>query len=101
MQFLRRQGYKIVTRNFSCQLGEIDIIARQGKTTVFIEVKTRIDCEFGRPEDAITKEKIEHLRRVARFYIQNNADPEGEFRFDLVAIILQNKPRIYLLKDIL
>lgn len=101
LQFLHRKGYKIITRNFSCCLGEIDIIARQGKTTVFIEVKTRSSCAFGLPQDAIKTGKIKHLRRVAQFYIKNCADPDGEFRFDLVAIVLGNKPEIHLIKDIL
>lgn len=101
LKFLCQRGYKIITRNFSCRLGEIDIIAREGKITVFIEVKTRSSGEFGLPQEAINLEKIKHLRRVAQFYISNHANPEGEFRFDVVAVILGDKPRIHLIKDIL
>ena len=92
LQFLRSKGYEIISRNFSCRLGEIDIIARQGKATVFIEVKTRSCSDFGLPEDAIVKKKRRHLWRTAQFYIKNYAHQEDEFRFDLVAILWANKP---------
>jgi len=99
LQFLRRKGYKIIIRNFSCRLGEIDIIARQGETTVFIEVKTRSSCEFGLPQEAIKREKIKHLLRCAQFYIKKYADPEGDFRFDVVSVVLGATAQIYLIKD--
>lgn len=99
LQFLCRNGYKIITRNFSCKLGEIDIIARQGKTTVFIEVKTRSSCEYGTPQDAINPKKIKHLQRSAQFYIKNYAHPEDNFRFDVVSIIYGNTTKIDLIKN--
>ncbi|MBU3933393.1 MAG: YraN family protein [Candidatus Omnitrophica bacterium] len=99
LQFLRRRGYKIITRNFSCRFGEIDIIARQGKATVFVEVKTRSSCGFGLPQDSVRRDKIKHLLRCAQFYIKNYADPEGNFRFDVVAIVLGDTSRINLIKN--
>jgi len=102
LHFLRQRGYKIIARNFSCRFGEIDIIARQGKTTAFIEVKTRTSCEFGLPQEAIRPEKLKHLWRSAQFYIKRYANPEGEFRFDAVAVVLsKDKALIHLIKDIL
>ena len=99
VRFLRRKGYKIITRNFSCQFGEIDIIARQKKTTVFIEVKTRTSCGFGTPEEALNSEKIIHLQRSAEFYIKKSANPEGMFRFDVVSIILEKPPKVCLIEN--
>ena len=100
LQFLRKRGYRILKRNFSCRFGEIDIIARQGKTTVFVEVKTRTSSEFGLPQEAINKEKIKHLWYCAQFYIKNYADPDSQFRFDLVSIILKDKVEISLIENI-
>lgn len=100
LQFLRRNGYRIISRNFCCRLGEIDLIARQGKSTVFIEVKTRSSCEFGLPEDSINPKKIKHLLRCAQFYIKNHAHPEDDFRFDVVSVILgSTTTRINLIKN--
>ena len=99
LQFLRRRGYKIITRNFSCRFGEIDIIARQGKTTVFVEVKTRSSCQFGLPEDSIRRDKIRHLLHSAQFYIKNYANPEEDFRFDVVSIILGDTSQVNLIKN--
>ena len=99
LQFLRRRGYRIIARNFSCRFGEIDIIARQGKSTVFVEVKTRSSCGFGLPEESVRQDKIKHLLRSAQFYIKNYTDPEGNFRFDVVSIILGDTSRINLIKN--
>jgi putative endonuclease len=98
LQFLSRNSYRVVARNFSCCFGEIDIIARQGKTLVFIEVKTRSSVNFGLPEESIRPAKIKHLKRAAQFYIKVCACQEQEFRFDVVAIVLQEKPEIHLIK---
>lgn len=101
LRFLRQAGYKIIAKNFSCRLGEIDIIAREDKTTVFIEVKTRSSCAFGLPEDSLNHNKIKHLYRCAQFYIKKYSNPEGNFRFDVVSIVLEDKLKIYLIKNIL
>ncbi len=100
LQFLRQKGYRIITRNFSCPFGEIDIIARQGKATVFVEVKTRSSCKFGLPQEGIKAEKIKHLLRSAQFYIKKYARPDGDFRFDVVSIILGAPIRIDLIKNV-
>ena len=99
LRFLCQRGYKIIARNFSCRFGEIDIIARQGKVTVFIEVKTRSSCEFGLPEDSIRAKKMKHLLRCAQSYIKNHADPEEDFRFDVVSIVLGDTVQIHLIKN--
>jgi putative endonuclease len=99
LNFLHAHGYKILMRNFSCRFGEIDIIARQGKTTVFIEVKTRSSTEFGQPQDSIGPDKIKHIFRCAQFYIKNNGYSDEEFRFDIISIVLTDKPKIELIRN--
>jgi putative endonuclease len=84
--FLCGRGYDIIQRNFRCRYGEIDLIARQGETLVFIEVKTRMGSGYGAPEEAVTAEKQEHIRRVALFYLQAHPDIDQELRFDVIAI---------------
>lgn len=88
---------EILERNFRSPLGEIDFIARKGKTLVFVEVKTRKSLRTGLPEEAITEEKKERLRKCALLYLtQRGYDPEKTlFRFDVIAVYLNSgKPCI-------
>lgn len=99
VEFLRRKGYRIIARNFSSRLGEIDIIAHEGKTIVFIEVKTRTSCDWGHPQEAIRPDKIKHLLRCAQFYIKKFANPDCNFRFDVVSVLIDYPPQIELVKN--
>jgi putative endonuclease len=85
-KFLRNKGYKIICRNFKCAMGEIDIIARDGKTLVFVEVKTRADDE-PTPEDQVNPNKQHQLTKAARFYLSRYGTPQPPARFDVVAIV--------------
>ncbi len=85
LRWLKSQGYRIVARNWRWRGGEVDLIARDGDYLVFIEVKTRTDEGFGRPEEALTPAKRERLIRAARHYVATYR-PELELRFDVVAI---------------
>jgi len=67
--FLKSKGYKILCMNFRSRLGEIDIIAKDKDSICFIEVKTRRSSNFGLPKDSISKRKINHISRVALYYI--------------------------------
>jgi len=84
---LRRKGYEIVRRGFRLFRGEIDIVARDAGTLVFVEVKTRADEEFGRPEEAVTPSKQRQIRRVARGYLAAHPGAEAGCRFDVVAVL--------------
>lgn len=86
LQFLKEQGYQIVTRNYRWRGGEIDIIARDGDCLAFIEVKMRADEEFGPAEEALTSKKRERLIRTAQHYIARYR-PKVDLRFDVVAIV--------------
>lgn len=103
-EFLKKNGYIIVDRNFRLRMGEIDIIAIEKKenTLVFIEVKTRESFKFGRPEDAITRGKIRSIVKVAQYYkaIKNNLP--DLLRIDAVSVIMRNfgEPKIEHFKNI-
>ena len=88
-RYLRNRGYKIIIRNFRCDLGEIDIVARDGKTLVFVEVKTRA-YEDPAPEDQVNDAKQHQLTKVAKLYLSRYGIPQPPSRFDVVAIIWPN-----------
>jgi len=93
--FLKKQGYKIIDRNYRTPLGEIDLIARHKGTLVFIEVKTRRSSRFGSPQEAVHPAKQERLRTLAEYYLSHKGLGELNIRFDVVAILLHDgKPRI-------
>jgi putative endonuclease len=85
-RFLRNQGYKIIVRNFRCPLGEVDIIARDRDTLVFVEVKTRA-YDDPTPEDQVNTDKRHQLTKAARYYLSRYGQPQPPARFDVVAII--------------
>lgn len=97
-RFLSAKGYEIVTRRFRMFRGEIDIVARDGRTLVFVEVKTRSDESHGRPEEAVTPGKQRQLRRIAQAFLVAHPHPGVACRFDVVAIVLrgggEGPPRI-------
>lgn len=90
VEYLKKQGYKIIERNFRIRGGEIDIIAIDVDTLVFIEVKTRRSHEFGTPFEAITPWKMRSLIKSAEFYKVKHPQLPELMRIDAVGIILQN-----------
>src|SRR6266545_4526859 len=100
-RFLRRLGYTIVARNYRQRAGagEIDIVAVDMDTLVFVEVKARSSEEFGPPENAVDREKRRHLDRVAREYARRAGTEWSHVRFDIIAVVLSKPPRIQHLKD--
>ncbi|HSX58230.1 MAG TPA: YraN family protein [Candidatus Saccharimonadales bacterium] len=98
-EFLRKQGYKIIEQNFRSVFGEIDIIAHDKDTLVYVEVKTRSSSAFGAPEEAVGYKKLQHLLKAAAFYrsVRNNL-PDLE-RIDVVAIET-NTGRVELIKNV-
>jgi putative endonuclease len=81
------RGMTVVERNWRCRLGEIDIIARDGVDTVFVEVKTRSTHDFGHPFEAITPLKLARLRRLAAAWCQATDAPVAGIRIDAVAVL--------------
>ena len=86
--FLRKEGYRILERNYRCPLGEMDIIAREGKTIVFVEVKTRSSDRFGSPQAAIGPQKQRRMTVVALCYLNGQGWLGEPARFDVAAVNL-------------
>lgn len=98
---LRKLGYRILERNVALGRYEMDIIARDGDTIAFVEVKTRRPGGLAAPEANITAKKRLHLARAGKLYRAKHPDPTMYYRYDVVAIILPVKgaPEITLFKD--
>ncbi len=85
--FLQRHGLEILTVNFCCRYGEIDIIARDGAYLVFVEVKYRHNLQGGTPEEAVTTAKQHHIIQAARNYLwQQHYSEQTPCRFDVIGI---------------
>jgi len=80
-------GLTILERNWRCELGEIDIVARDGDTLVVCEVKTRAGVGFGSPLEAVTAAKAARLRRLAARWIEANGVHPPEIRIDLIGVL--------------
>ncbi len=95
-RYLQRHGFTIVARNYRLSSGsaETDVIGWQGGELVFVEVKTRRSAEFGPPDRAVGEEKRRHIRRAAREYARKTNTPMDRVRFDLVNVILSDRPEI-------
>ncbi len=85
--FLQQQGLSLLAQNYSCRYGEIDLIMRESKTLVFVEVRLRTHREFTSAADSIDQRKQQKLIRVAQFYLQSH-DLNMPCRFD--AILFDN-----------
>jgi putative endonuclease len=101
VDFLRRLGYEIVETKYKFRdLGEIDIIARDGEVLVFCEVKARTSDRYGGPEYALTKKKQQQVRYLAKGYLYECGIDEQEVRFDVVAIMYDGRcPKIDYFKN--
>lgn len=85
--YLRARGYEILACNARTPYGELDLVARQGETIVFVEVKTRTNLAFGLPEEAVTVRKRAHLLDSAAHYLQTHPELDGDWRVDVIAIL--------------
>jgi putative endonuclease len=100
-RFLRRQGLAIVARNYRPRSGsgELDIVAWERDTLVFVEVKARASADYGSPDRAVGRQKERDLRRVAGDYLRRSGTAWEQARFDLLNIILTEPPEIEWVKD--
>jgi len=100
MRRLRRSGYRIVACNFRAAGAEIDIVAVDGDTLVFVEVKTRVGTGAGRPEDSVHGLKQHRIRRAAAIFARARAMDDRPMRFDVVAVSRpEGRWRIEIIKD--
>jgi len=97
---LKAMKYRILERNFRCPLGEMDIIAREKGSLVFVEVKTRTTKDFGGPAAAVNERKQRQLSRVALMYLDQKKVRDIPARFDVVAVDLSGpRPEIEVIQN--
>jgi putative endonuclease len=94
VEHLIQRGYHILTQNFRCRLGEIDIVAEHEQDLVFVEVKTRRGIAYGLPEEAVTARKLRTILNIATFYIDRYYCEEISWRIDIVAVQLSTGGRL-------
>jgi len=100
VNYLKKQGYKIIEQNYRTKLGEIDIIAKEKDIIVFIEVKSRKSKNFGNPKWAVTPKKQRTISMVALQYLKTTMQSNVKARFDVVSIISSNdNPSIEIIKN--
>lgn len=90
-EYLIKNNYKILDRNFSCRQGEIDIVAvSEQNELVFVEVKTRRSLNYGTPCEAVTYNKVKHIVASSKFYIYLNNFYNLSVRYDVIEIFVYN-----------
>lgn len=99
-EYLIKNGYKIVERNFRIPGGEIDIIARHNDELIFCEVKTRKSQKFGYPEEAVTMHKMKRITRAIKKYLLISGLKKIYIRFDIIAVQLQGDTAHYSLNHL-
>jgi putative endonuclease len=99
-RLLKRRGYTILETNYRTPLGEIDIIARDRDTIVFVEVKARRSLGFGGPKWAVTPKKQRKISMVALYYLKTTRQSQAKARFDVVAIrSLTEPPQVEIIQN--
>jgi putative endonuclease len=93
-QYLLKNGYVILQQNYRCPIGEIDIVARDGESLAFVEVRTKRSRQFGTPEESITPAKQAKLIELAESYMQEHGNSEQPWRIDVVAVELEKGDKV-------
>lgn len=92
-RYLEFVGYEILERNWVCPAGEADIVARQGDTLVFVEVKTRTGIQKGFPAEAVTPRKRARYEKIAAWYLCDYGEVNIPIRFDVIALLVLKDDR--------
>lgn len=92
-RFLERRGYDIVERNWTCNAGEADIIARDEETVVFVEVKTRTNCDKGLPSEAVDEAKRARYEQIAVQFLKDYDVVDVPVRFDIISLVVVSPDR--------
>lgn len=87
VKYLKKKKYKILQQNYKNAIGEIDIIAKLKETIIFVEVKSRLSLEFGRPAEAVDARKQNKIRLVAAAYLKQNKLLDQPCRFDVIEVL--------------
>ena len=87
LQFLKKQGLRLISKNFACSMGEVDLVMQDKETLVFIEVRFRSSSAYGSAASTITNKKQQKLRKTAAYFLQNHPKHNHRTcRFDAVAV---------------
>ena len=87
-EYLKTQGYEILEKNYRCRIGEIDLIAKEGETLVFVEVKYRRDDKMGNPKEAVDRKKQKKISMTASDYLMRECGRmDIPCRFDVAAVL--------------
>lgn len=89
VEYLEKNKYQIIKRNFYCRQGEIDIIAKDKEEIVFIEVKTRSNINFGNPSEAVNYIKQKHIYKSAQFFLYKTNSLDKLIRFDVIEVLIE------------
>ena len=90
--FVAGLGYRLVTRNFRCRAGEIDLVALDGETVVFVEVRSRLGGRCGTPLESVDVRKQAQVGRVARYFLSARGWHERAARFDVIGVRFDAEP---------
>ncbi len=89
-KYLKKNGYEIIERNYMISHSEIDIIAKNEKYIVFVEVRSKTGTQFGSPEDSMSNSKRRQVRKTAELYLLTNKYKEHQIRFDFIGVVFEN-----------
>lgn len=95
LNLLIKKGYIILERNFHSRFGELDLVAIDGDTLVFVEVKARTSRKFGLPEEAVTKLKLWKIKKTAEYYSATHPLLPKKLRIDVVALMFEDGELTY------
>ena len=90
-EYLEKNGYKIICRNFRCKQGEIDIIAKDIDYIVFVEVKTRVNTNYGEAREAVGRDKQKHIYNAAEYYLYKQKLDNEYIRIDVIEVYIYNR----------
>ncbi len=100
VRYLEKEGYRVVERNYRCVFGEMDIVARDGRTCVFVEVKSRKSERFGDPGLAVDRRKQRKMSSVAMCYLKEKRLLGRPSRFDVVTVLFTpQETRVELIRN--
>ncbi len=88
---LAEAGMVVLARNWRCDLGEVDLVARDGPTLVICEVKTRRGLDYGTPQEAVTARKVARLRRLAARWLAESGQRPASVRIDVVSVLVRRR----------
>ncbi len=97
LNFLKNNKYKVIARGYRLFRGEIDIIAYDQKTLVFVEVKTRRSTDYGFPEESVMPSKQQQIRKIAQGFLVKNNLQDVECRFDVISLSFYEKEKYSIL----